>query len=204
MRQVHERFAYLSLFALAVVIGSIAAYLLSILWRGDWKYSEMIAPIILAAVATLALLAIVAVIATRRGRTRNAAMLISGLVLVCGAVVACVFFGVLDNCRLSCGPVFDAVVKSPTGQWTAIRFSTKCTAIARYCPAMANVSIVNESERLVGTEGIVFRTSPDTYTELSWKSDDVLLIRYGPGPRILRHEHAIGRVKIEYLPTGSM
>ena len=195
----------MTLFVSAVGTGTLAAYSLSILWRGEWKYHELIAPTVLWVLGSLGLLTAAAIVVRGRKPFGGAVRVTVLLWLATGIMVASLFYGVLDNCRISCGSNIEGKVKSPTGAWTAVQFSTKCFARTRLCPSSSYIAIVGQMGQ-TGDEETVFKTVPDTYMELRWKSDHVLLIQYWavPDVHVLRREARIGEVEVEYLPTGPM
>jgi|SRR5690242_8437795 len=186
--------------AAALASATLTAYWLSILARGDWKYPELILPICAAGLVALLIVGIITRICTH-GRNKLA-MLRLAVVLLAGCSVAAsgVFFGALDNCRLSCGTHVKTQSKSPSGNWTAIYFTEKCVSVARYCPTIWHVSVVGASDHSANTMGKVFSIDNDPSVELEWKSDNLLLIRYWPAAGVLRRREGVGAVRIEFQP----
>ena len=185
---------------LALGSATLTAYWLSILARGAWKYPELLLPICVVGLVAFLILGVIASICIQ-GRDKLAVLRFAAvLTAVCVMAASGVFFGVLDNCRLSCGTRIKVESKSPTGHWKAIWFTEKCASVARYCPTISHVSVVREAEHSVGAVGNAFSIDTDLGVELEWKSDDLLLIRYWPLARVLRRTDGVGAVRIEYLP----
>ena len=179
----------------------MAAYRLSVLWRGQWKYRELIAPTCASALAAGLLFAVIAVV--QKGR-RNIGAIVRLTLLstaICGVVATGAFFALLDNCSLSCGQMIKSQSDSPSGRWRAVLYSTNCVSVARYCPSVSHISVVSNTQTALD-KGDVF-TGPDLAVDMEWKSDQVLLIRgYWKNDRVARQVHSIGPVRIEYLPIG--
>ena len=191
----------LSVFALG--LATLAEYLFSILWIGEWAYLELIAPICASVVAATLALGIVASINRRHRGIAAVVRLAALLSLGCFTSAAGLFFVVLANCSLSCGNKIVAESRSPNGRWKAVSFSRNCYATARYCPPVTHVSVLPVTEELPGGDGNVFSIDAVDGIDLAWKSDDVLLVRYFSGP-VLRKQKQIGDVRVEYMPVGHM
>jgi hypothetical protein len=201
MRWERKHIYTLLFLAFAIGCATLTGYLLSILWLGEWKYRELIAPIWVTTIAVIASAAVVAVINQKQRNLFAIAGLTAVIVAGCVVVATSLFFGILANCNLSCGTRIEAESRSPTGLWRAVRFSTNCTSIARYCRPIAHVSIVSEGQAPRGNTGNAFSIDATDGVELLWKSDQLLLIRYPLGSRVLRQEKAVGAVRVEYLPV---
>lgn len=192
------------LLGLAIGCATLSGYLLSILWLGEWKYRELIALISGTAIAAVLSAAAAAVIHKGRRNWRAVSWLTAMIIAGCGVAATGLFFGVLANCDLSCGTRIEAESMNPTGQWRAVLFSRNCISVARYCHPIANVSIVSEGRTPIENGGNAFRVDAIGGVELVWKSDQLILIRYPDGARILRQEKTVGAVRIEYLPVGNL
>jgi hypothetical protein len=105
------------LLALAISFATLTGYLLSILWLGEWKYRELLAPIFGAAIAVVASAAVVAVMYKGRRNLLTVACLTAVIVAASGVVATGLFFGFLGNCNLSCGTKIEAESTSPSGHW---------------------------------------------------------------------------------------
>ncbi len=188
----------------AVGCATLAELLCSILWRGEWKYSELVAPICGAAVAGA--LALTGTAFMLRGRSGIGAVIRSGalLTLACVAVSACLFFSLLENCGLSCGNRVIDESRSPSGQWTAVLSMESCTATARYCPPISHVVLLNHREDLPRRQAQAFSLTDGGGLRLEWKSDNLLLISYPAWSKVLVKRDRVGSVRLEYRPIGWM
>ena len=186
----------LLLLGFAVGCATLTGHLLSILWLGDWKYRELIAPICTSAIAVVASSAGAAVFYKGGGKLRAIAGHTAVIVAGCCIAAMGLFFGILANCNLSCGTRIEAETKSPTGQWRAVRFSRNCVSVARYCRPILHVSIVSEGQSPGGNTGNAFSVDTFDGVDLVWKSDWLVLIRYPAGSQVLRHEDLVVILRI--------
>jgi hypothetical protein len=197
--------ALLAIISLASAI--CAAYLLSILWQGRWRY-----PVVAVAFSASTLIAVLAIVGvaviTRRGQScPSAVRRASYLVLTYSAISGTSFFLLLANCSLSCGNRILAEAKSPNGNWKAVWFLRQCASPAQYCPPISFVSVLSADAQLPNSEGNAFSVVADDGIRLDWKADDLLQISY-PGfvgvNRSLRQQHQVGDIRVKYLPIGFM
>jgi hypothetical protein len=189
--------AVLSPLALGCAI--VTAYWLSILWRGAWKYRELMLPVFVLAAVTSPLVVVIAVIHSGRHGMRAVVMWTAVLMAGCAAVAGGVFFAVLDNCRLSCGTRIRAVFQSPSGRQKAIWAVETCHSAARYCPAISHVLVGSVKDSAAKN---ALSIEADDEVTLHWESDNVLRID-APGPaRVLSHTDTVGAVRIVYRPVG--
>jgi hypothetical protein len=199
--------AKLTAIALSSVVAlgaaTFAGYMLSVLWAGKWKYTELIAPICGSVFAAVLAAGCVAYIG-RRHRGAGAVVRLGALLaLGCFTAAAVLFFGLLANCRLSCENRILAESQSPDGRWKAVSFSRNCVAVAGYCPSVSYVSVLPAREELPEGEGNVFGgIVPDGALEVGWKSDDQLLIRHSA--RVFHQQERVGGVRVEYQQVGWM
>jgi len=185
----------------AIGLAMFAGYLLSILWWGQWKYSELVVPTVGAATAAIVAVAVIAVI-NRRHRGTGAILRLTALLITgCSLFTAGLFSLLLANCGLSCGNRIIADVKSPTGRWRAVWYSRKCVAPARYCPTVSYVSILAPGEDL-RNEANAFSVAVEDGLRLDWRSNDELRISYPGVIRSLNQKCQVRGVRIEYLPIG--
>ena len=152
--------------------------------------------------ASFAAIIAVAVIARGRNNSRGVLALTVLLIIGWGAAVSGVFFGVLDNCSLSCGTTIRSVTKSPTGQWTAVWFTSDCVSLARYCPPVSHLSIVKRADSVMGTKGNVLSIKGD-YLQLYWESGERLRVDYS-GDRIIRKRSSFEDVQVIYRVVGTL
>jgi hypothetical protein len=190
----------LALFALICSI--VTAYIFSIQWWGGWRYPELIAPICGSTVAGVLAIAVMAAIG---GRQREGAKTLRAILMMgaCYMATAGLSFAVLANCSVSCGERTIEAVQSPSRLWRAIWTSQDCTAIARYCPSISKVTILRSGEATSNSQE-VFSIAEADGLQLEWKSDNLLLISYMAGMRILRKDNRAGVVQNKYLPIGWM
>ena len=192
--------ALLALFALVCSI--ITAYIFSIQWWGGWRYTELIAP--MCGFAMAGILALVGMVVMRGRQPERAKTLRSILMMgACYAATAGLSFAVLANCSVSCGERTIEAVQSPSRQWTAVWASQDCTAIARLCPPISKVTVRRSGETTSDRQE-VFGIAEAYGLRLEWKSDNILLISYPAGTRMLRKDSRAGSVQIDYPPIGWM
>jgi hypothetical protein len=171
---------------------------LSVLSRGEWKYRELVAPTCaLAAVSILSTIILAAIYWRRRGALSVVA-LAGVFTLVSGAVASGIFFGVLENCHLSCGTRIRARLQSPNGHATATWSVESCTSTTRACPPISLISVSEHFDHTSEAEQNVFSINTDDGVEMQWQSDYSLLIRYWPLARALDRKERIGNVRIQY------
>lgn len=186
---------------LALACATVTAYWFSIWWRGGRVYGEFIALVCAGAAASLTAVLLIAI--TLRKKRGAWAVVRASALLVCACVAAGagIFFGVLENCGLSCGAKVAAESRSPNGRSNAKLLSQTCTAVSRYCPPISHVAVEVNSEGGAIIEKTVFSIGSDTAAvELHWDTADRLAIRYWPLARILRQEDRLGAVQIVYVP----
>lgn len=194
------RYTLIVLLAVFAAGTSLAtAYSFSILARGAWKDRELVVPICAAALATILALSFISALCTGTRHLWITAGVTVALTVACGAVTTGLFFGVLENCHLSCGTKTKAISRSPSGRWSAIWRTEDCVSATRYCPTISRVFVVPQPEQRRVSE-IAFSIETDSGVELEWKSDRRLLIRYWPLSRILKRTNTVGTVRIEYQP----
>jgi len=187
----------------ALGCGVLAAYSLSILRWGEWKYPELYAPI--SGAAILGLLALFGMgLINRRERGTGAVIRFTVLATaVCCVTTVGLSLALLSNCTLSCGNKVLAQNQSPSGRYKAVSFARNCVAATGYCPSVSSVSVLGATETLPAGEGNVFTLMAGDGVELEWKSDTVLLVRYSAG-RFLRRQERVGHILIEYQSVGWM
>ena len=108
------------LLGMALGCATWTGYVLSVLWSGEWKYRELILPILAGASVTFLASVAVAVIQKGRHNARGVVWLAFLVTGSCGVAAAGLYFGVLASCALSCGTKLEREVKSPNGQSRAI------------------------------------------------------------------------------------
>lgn len=204
MKRYSKLVVCIGLCLLSVAGGSFGSYLLSVLWRGDWKYREIILPLSVTVLGVIAVLMTIAFIARGRHNARGVIALTMVLIPSCGLIVSGIFFGVLDNCHLSCGTNVRFESKSPTSEWKAVWFSRDCVSAARYCPPISHVSIVKQSDSDIGSEGNAFSIAGHGGLELRWDANDRIRIEYWAGDRVLRKQSNVRSIQVVYRPIGMM
>ena len=183
--------------SVAVACATWFGYVLSVLSSGAWKYRELLPSLYGTVTATLGSLFIVAVILKGRNHRAVAGIWATSIV-ACSVAATIIFFGVLANCRLCCERRIKTDLTSPNGRWRAVQFVEACRAMARFCPAVTHVSILGSGDRLPGAEGNAFRVESDYPVDLTWKSDQLLVIHYSPSVPVLRRRSAVGTVRVQY------
>jgi hypothetical protein len=204
MSQRSKRGVFITLLVMATLSGCAGAYILSVLWRGGWRYHELIAPVIGTSLATLAFLLAAAIILRGQQGARSVIAFTAVLGLRCGLVVLGVFFGLLENCHFSCGETVRQEVISPTGRWKAVWLSTDCASVTRVCARVSHVSIVDAHNATLGGEANALVITPGDGLRLQWEADDELQIDYWGFDRVLRRRVRVGDVKIVIRPIGLM
>jgi hypothetical protein len=186
----------------AMVCSIITAYIFSIQGWGGWRYPELIVPMYGFAIAGMLVLAGIAVM---RGRRRERAKTLRSIVMMgaCYTVITGLSVAVLASCSVSCGEKTIKGVQSPSRRWTALWSLQNCTAIARYCPPISQVRVRRRGETLSDSQE-VFSIATAHGLRLEWQSDNLLVISYMMGIRILRKDSRAGSVQTRYLPIGWM
>jgi hypothetical protein len=108
-----------------------------------------------------------------------------------------------------CTNDFVAEYRSPGGRWAAVVFSRGCGATVGF---NTQISLIPSKSTLPDQAGNVFiaddnhgasrlTTSHTLPLEITWKSEDSLIIRYPQGARIFKSEQKFGPVSITFCPS---